>query len=148
MPKVIVSNPNIVFESSSGETGLAGAALRSTALEETDIAAVRLLRQFTEEIEELACSAAWAEDCIFRGARYAPDFRCACPNCRKFFPNRLHPRSFRESKYSTDCQVESDEDPEFAEEFARLRNDRPRFGSVFARHARISMNKNHVSAGD
>ena len=143
MPKVIVNNPNILFESSSGEAGFAGAAL-----DETDLAAVRLLRQFRQEIEELACSAAWAEDCLFRGARYAPDFRCQCPNCRKFFPNRLHPRPVRESKYSIDCQVETDEDPEFAEEFARLRNDRPRYGSVFARHPRISMDKNRISAGD
>ncbi len=148
MPKVIVNNPNIVLESSSGETGFAGAALRSAAIDEGDMAAVRLLRQFRQEIEELACSATWADDCLFRGARYAPDFRCACANCRKFFPTRLHPRPFRESKYSTDCQVETDEDPEFAEEFARLRNDRPRFGSVFARHPRISMEKNQIHAGD
>jgi hypothetical protein len=33
--------------------------------------------------------------------------------------------------YSLDCQIEADEDPEFAEEFIRLRNDRARFGSVF-----------------
>jgi hypothetical protein len=148
MAKVIVNNPNIFLESSYADAGIGAAALRSAAPAEDDLAAVRLLRQFRREIEELACSAAWAEDCLFRGARYAPDFRCQCSNCRKFFPNRLHPRSFRESRYSIDCQVETDEDPEFAEEFARLRNDRPRFGSVFARHPRISMGKNQISAED
>jgi len=67
MPKVIVNNPNIVFESSPGEAGFAGAALRSAAIDESDMAAVRLLRQFRQEIEELACSATWADDCLFRG---------------------------------------------------------------------------------
>jgi hypothetical protein len=43
----------------------------------------------------------------------------------------LHPRSSRESEIAADCQVEGDEDPEFAEEFARLRNDRAKIGSVF-----------------
>ena len=82
-----------------------------------------------------------------RGADYAPDFRCDCPVCREFFPKRRHPRAARESRYSPDCQIETEEDPEFAEEFARLRNDRPRFGSVLIRHPRISMDKNQISAG-
>jgi hypothetical protein len=92
---------------------------------------LRQLSQIRREIEELVCSSTWAEDCLFRGAEYAPDFQCACPVCRSLFPNRRHPRAVRESAYSLDCQVEADEDPEFAEELARLRNDRPRFGSVF-----------------
>ena len=95
------------------------------------MAVLRQLRQIRREIDEKVCSATWAEDCLYRGAEYSPDFTCSCPVCRNLFPNRRHPRPVRESRYSLDCQIESDEDPEFAEEFIRLRNDRARFGSVF-----------------
>jgi hypothetical protein len=95
------------------------------------MALLRQVRQIRREIEETVCSATWAEDCLYRGADYSPDFRCSCPVCRNLFPNRRHPRPVRESQYSLDCQIEVDEDPEFSEEFIRLRNDRPRFGSVF-----------------
>jgi hypothetical protein len=78
-----------------------------------------------------ACSSAWAEDCLYRGALYVPDFQCQCRICREKFPQRLYPHSSRQSNISTDCQVEAMEDPEFAEDFARLRNDRARVGSVF-----------------
>jgi hypothetical protein len=53
----------------------------------------------------------------------------------------------RESNYSLDCQIETDEDPEFAEELARLRNDRPRFGSVFIRGAMKSAGRGGRSRG-
>jgi hypothetical protein len=147
MPKLIVNNPNIILEShgSPGKAFLANPA--PAPPKDVEPALIRQLRRFRREVEELVCSAAWAEDCLFRGASYAPDFRCTCPNCRKFFPNRLHPRPFRESNYSIDCQIETNEDPEFAEEFARLRNDRPRVGSAFLRQVHIISEKNQISSG-
>jgi hypothetical protein len=95
----------------------------------------RRIRRIRREIEEVVCSATWADDCLYRGAEYAPDFECQCPICRKFFPRRRHPRGVRESRYSLDCQIESEEDPELAEDLARLRNDRLRVGSVFIGHS-------------
>ena len=148
MSKMIVTNPNILFDSSTREGGDIQADRRLDRPHcDAEISLIREVRRLRQEIEELACSATWAEDCLFRGADYAPDFRCDCPVCREFFPNRRHPRGVRESRYSLDCQIETDEDPEFAEEFARLRNDRRRIGSVFIRHPRISMDKNQIGAG-
>jgi hypothetical protein len=139
MSKMIVTNPNIVFVSSSKGPNVQVRRDEPPARRETEMALARQLRQFREKIDQLVCSATWAEDCLFRGAQYAPDFRCGCPVCRKFFPNRRYPRATRESNYSIDCQIETDEDPEFAEEFARLRNERPRYGSVFAGRPKMSM---------
>ncbi len=132
MSEVIVNNPNILVDGSSGGgAGLRRQRPRDPVHSATQMTLLRQLSQIRREIEGLVCTATWAEDCLFRGAEYAPDFRCACPVCRELFPNRRYPRAVRESAYSLDCQVEADEDPEFAEELARLRNERPRFGSVF-----------------
>jgi hypothetical protein len=92
---------------------------------------VRQVRHIRHQIEETACSSTWAEDWLYRGAAYAPDFQCKCLACRTLFPNRRHPRPVRESDYAADCQIETYEDPEFAEELAKLRNDRQRYGSIF-----------------
>jgi hypothetical protein len=92
-----------------------------------------LRRQIDEarrEVGTVACSSTWAEDCLYRGADYAPDFRCQCAVCRAEYPERLYPRAAMESRYSVDCQVETEVDPELAEDLARLRNDRLRAGSV------------------
>jgi hypothetical protein len=134
MAELVVNNPNIVFDASSGDAtaGRQGRPRhRCPAGSEAETAILRQLRQIRRQIEDTACSSTWAEDWLYHGAQYAPDFRCACPVCRTLFPSRRHPRPVRESDYSLDCQVETQEDPEFAEELARLRNDRPRFGSVF-----------------
>ena len=132
MPEMTVNNPNIVVNASiAGGSGFRRPHRGGAGHSRTQMTLLRQLSQIRREIEELVCTSTWAEDCLFRGAEYAPDFRCACPVCRSLFPNRRHPRAVRESAYSLDCQVETDEDPEFAEELARLRNDRPRFGSVF-----------------
>ena len=79
----------------------------------------------------IACSATWAEDWLYRGASYAPDFVCWCETCREHYPQRLYPRPNRETFISIDCQTEVEEDPELREELAKLRNDRPRLGSLF-----------------
>jgi hypothetical protein len=131
MPELVVNNPNILVDSSSRDIDGRRRYRGDSAQTEAETAVLQGLRQIRREIDERVCSATWAEDCLYRGADYSPDFRCACPVCQKLFPNRRHPRPVRESLYSLDCQVEMDEDPEFAEEFNRLRNDRPRFGSVF-----------------
>jgi len=132
MAEMTVNNPNIVVNASiAGGSGCRRPRRGGPGHSRTQMTLLRQLSQIRREIEELVCSSTWAEDCLFRGAEYAPDFQCACPVCRSLFPNRRHPRAVRESAYSLDCQVEGDEDPEFAEELARLRNDRPRFGSVF-----------------
>jgi hypothetical protein len=91
----------------------------------------RQIEQIREKIFLIACSAAWAEDCLYRGIEYMPNFRCRCALCRSKFPDRLYPRQARESNVSVDCQVEVDEDPELAEDLANLRNERMRVGSVF-----------------
>lgn len=129
MSRLVVNNPNIVIDAPSRPPARrrADRAPRSDA----EAAMIRLLRRIRREIDELVCSSVWAEDCLYRGAEYPPDFRCSCPACRNKFPHRRHPRPVRESAYSIDCQVEAEEDPEFAEEFSRLRNDRERYGSVF-----------------
>jgi hypothetical protein len=137
MTKVIVNNPNIILDSSIKEAyGAAANQTQPPARRETEIALLRQVRQFRQKLDQIVCSATWAEDCLFHGAQYAPDFKCGCSLCRRFFPDRRYPRGARESNYSVDCQIETDEDPEFAEEFARLRNDRPRYGSVFATRPR------------
>lgn len=130
MQEMVVNNPNIILDTPDFPGRDRRGVRAGRAVSEAEAAILRQIRQFRREIEETVCSATWAEDCLYRGENYSPDFRCACPVCRKLFPERLYPRAVRESKYSLDCQVETDEDPEFAEEFARLRNDRPRIGSV------------------
>jgi hypothetical protein len=115
---------------------------------ESETAALRQLRKIRQEIDETVCSATWAEDCLYRGAEYCPDFKCACPVCSGSFPNRLHPRPVRESDYSLDCQVEAGEDPEFAEELERLRNDRPRSGSVFIGRSGSQRGRKTFKGGD
>ncbi|MGD0138372.1 MAG: hypothetical protein ABSD28_05805 [Tepidisphaeraceae bacterium] len=132
MVEMTVNNPNIVVNASMADgSGFRRPPRGGPGHSRTQTTLLRQLSQIRREIEERVCTSTWAEDCLFRGAEYAPDFQCACPVCRSLFPNRRHPRAVRESAYSLDCQVEADEDPEFAEELARLRNDRPRFGSVF-----------------
>jgi hypothetical protein len=89
------------------------------------------IEQVRHQVYRTACSATWAEDCFYRGAQYLPDFRCNCALCRDKFPDRLYPREARQSDYSADCQMETENDPELAEDLDRLRNDRERVGSVF-----------------
>jgi len=129
MPEIVVNNPNIVIDAPPGPAGYRGRSDRSRG--EPEPAILRQLGRIRREAEDLVCSSTWLEDCLYRGADYAPDFHCFCPVCRHLFPNRLYPRPVRESAYSLDCQVETAEDPEFAEDLARLRNERPRLGSVF-----------------
>jgi hypothetical protein len=133
MLDVVVINANTVKESDSEKGQMRKRKRGGKPRSHDDAALIVRIGQIRREIEELVCSAAWAEDCLYRGADYPPDFQCSCAICRTFYPNRRYPRPVRESKYSLDCQVEADEDPEFAEEFARLRSDRPRVGSVFFR---------------
>jgi hypothetical protein len=134
MAELVVNNPNIVNDALNSRTGAKfGRRLSQEHRPETDAALVRQLQQIRRQIEETACSSTWAEDWLYRGAAYAPDFQCKCAACRTLYPNRRYPRPVRESDYSADCQVEANEDPEFAEELARLRNDRPRFGSIFVK---------------
>jgi len=89
------------------------------------------VEQIRQQVLRTVCSATWAEDCLYRGAKYAPDFHCRCTLCREKFPDRLHPREARQSDFSGDCQMETEDDPELAEDLNRLRNDRDRVGSVF-----------------
>jgi len=96
----------------------------------------RQIEQVRQKLDRLVCSSVWAEDCLYRGAQYAPDFRCSCAVCRCEFPQRRYPRQARQSDISVDCQVEAEEDPELAEDLARLRNDRERLGSVFIARGR------------
>lgn len=130
MDNLIVNNPNIIViaqvKSRDGRSRYCPTApnARQAALQ-------RQLREIRREIDALVCSATWAEDCLYRGSDYPPDFRCKCRLCREKFPDRRHPRDARQSEYSIDCQLEAEEDPELAEELQRLRNDRPRSGSVF-----------------
>jgi hypothetical protein len=137
MPKPAITSANISekLERPAPETRTARRKrLKAAALSEHDAQSELLRRQIAqirEKIFRIACSSAWAEDCMYRGTEYAPDFHCRCGLCESKFPHRLYPRHSRESRFSIDCQVEVDEDPEFAEEFARLRNDRVRIGSVF-----------------
>jgi hypothetical protein len=128
MSEMVVNNPNIVIDAPGQDPRAASPGSAA------DAPLLRRLRQARREIEALACSAVWAEDCLYRGADYLPDFQCDCPACRARFPDRRYPRAVRESRYSIDCQVETDEDPEFAEDLALLRNDRARVGSVFIGH--------------
>jgi hypothetical protein len=136
MSQSAISNANIVVEQQPPiETRTARRKrLKASAASQTQSQGELLCRQIAqirEKIFRLACSSAWAEDCLYRGTDYAPDFRCRCGLCRAKFPNRRYPRAARESTISVDCQVEADEDPELAEDLARLRNERVRIGSVF-----------------
>jgi hypothetical protein len=130
MSDLIVNNPNILIDAPR-VGGTRTTQPPDVNRRDGELAALKKLREIRREIDRTVCSSTWAEDCLFRGADYPPDFKCGCPVCRARFPERLHPRPVRESAYAADCQVEAAEDPEFAEEFARLRNDRLRAGSVF-----------------
>jgi hypothetical protein len=140
MSDLVVNNPNILIDAPPvrGNPKLSRASQFHEPRPEKEASLVRELHQMRRHIEETACSSTWAEDWLYRGAHYAPDFQCKCAACRMLFPDRRHPRPVRESDYSLDCQIESNEDPEFAEELARLRNDRPRYGSIFVKGERGS----------
>jgi hypothetical protein len=137
MPQPAINNPSIVIEAPAQENETRTARrkrLKAAAETDPEVRGEMLRRQVAhirEKIVRLACSAAWAEDCLYRGTDYAPDFRCRCGLCEVKYPERRYPRQARESNFSVDCQVEADEDPELAEDLARLRNDRLRVGSVF-----------------
>lgn len=49
----------------------------------------------------------WFEAVVYRKEQYAPNFQCQCARCRHDSPDRLNPRSARESLISTDCQGEA-----------------------------------------
>jgi hypothetical protein len=131
MPELVVTNPNILVDASLRQAHSGRTIRARRARTEAEAGAVHRLHEIRREVEELVCSSTWAEDCYYRGADYSPDFKCDCPACRNEFPDRRYPRPVRESNYSDDCQLEAEEDPEFAEEISRLRNDRQRLGSVF-----------------
>jgi hypothetical protein len=133
MAELTVISPNTLFDA-SGAGAEARFAIRRRSEQSRSGADAEMSNQVLQirrRIDETACSSTWAEDWLYRGVDYAPDFECKCEVCRTLFPNRLHPRPVRETDYSTDCQDETSEDPEFAEELAKLRNDRPRYGSIF-----------------
>jgi hypothetical protein len=142
MTQIVVNNTNMIIETSPPAFQTRQARLerqqRMRALHHAarpaDQAPQELARrqidQARRQVVGVACSSTWAEDCLYRGAEYAPDFRCQCAVCRAEFPDRRYPRPAMESRYSVDCQVEADVDPELAEDLARLRNDRLRAGSV------------------
>jgi hypothetical protein len=151
MSKPAINNANIIIEEHplTPETRTARRKrLRAQAAEQSE-AQNELLRrqidQIREKIFSIACSSAWAEDCLYRGIEYAPNFRCRCLLCEAKFPDRLYPRQARESNISIDCQAEGDDDPELAEELARLRNERARVGSVFI--AVTHHNRNTAAGG-
>ncbi len=154
MAELAVNDVNAIV-SASGDGAEARLSERPHSWEpraEADAVLQREVRLIRRQIDEVACSSTWAEDCLYRGVDYAPDFQCKCEACRELFPNRLHPRPVRESDYSADCQIESNEDPEFAEELAKLRNDRARFGSIFisrmAKSVGHSQSRARRSAGE
>jgi hypothetical protein len=138
MSQIVVNNTNIIVESYPMKSESRADRQRRLRTLHSDESPARrsqeLLRRQIDEarsrIGRVACTSTWAEDCLYRGASYAPDFRCQCATCRGEFPERLHPRQAMESRYSLDCQVETEVDPELAEEVAGLRNDRLRAGSV------------------
>jgi hypothetical protein len=134
VPKIAVNNPNIIIVASKKEPRSGEPISESQARRNRKVVAVRLIRRAKLRLREMACSSTWAEDCLFRGAQYAPNFKCKCFRCTELFRRRLYPPGVRESDYSLDCQVEADEDPEFAQDFARLRNDWLRAGSVVIGH--------------
>jgi hypothetical protein len=135
MPEMTVNNPNIVVVASSKQPNDAKSKAKSRSesyvRRNQKVAIIRRIERAKRRLEEITCTSTWAEDCLFRGEEYAPDFKCKCPLCREIFRRRLHPRPVRESNYSLDCQAECNEDPELAEDLARLRNERLRVGSVF-----------------
>jgi hypothetical protein len=131
---MVVSNRNIVvdakgFRRKSRRTRQRGRGKYTWRANEAKLLA--LIARFRREIEALACSSAWAEDCLYRGVNYVPDFRCACNLCRDRYPKRRFPQPAKESSISIDCQVEAEVDPELAEDLARLRNEPVRSGSIF-----------------
>ncbi len=131
--KMIVNSTNKIISEGSAAAGAQDSRSKRHDAEAPSRGArtrrdVEILRG---RILSVVCSGAWADDCLYRGAEYAPDFRCACARCRADFPDRLHPRQARQSALSGDCQVECEEDPELAEDLAKLRSDHVRVGSVF-----------------
>jgi hypothetical protein len=145
MMESVVNNPNIFFDASDGvaDATLGRRGHDGEPRPEADASLLRQVGHIRRQIEETACSSTWAEDWLYRGADYSPDFQCKCIACRTLFPERLHPRSVRESDYSADCQIETNEDPEFAEELAKLRNDRPRYGSIFVKGTTKSIGRGY-----
>lgn len=139
MPQPAITNTNIVVERipevvetrTARRKRLKAAAIMDDQRQAVHEQLRRQIERIRQEILHIACSSAWAEDCLYRGIDYAPDFRCHCALCESKYPQRLYPRQARESRVSADCQVEFEEDPELAEDFARLRNERLRVGSVF-----------------
>jgi hypothetical protein len=149
MSKLAVTNTNIVVESIEApkrrkrpkKTANTGADWGRSE-QQTRLRA--LAEKFRRHVDSLVCSSAWAEDCLFRGANYEPDFRCSCNLCQARFPKRLHPRPVRETAVSLDCQVEIDADPDLADDLRRLRNERERIGSAFV--ARRQMDRGSGSS--
>jgi hypothetical protein len=135
MTELVVNNINIVVERRHQRgTRNRGTRNHPAARQASPPVNAQLLQQVgnaAKQLRAISCSSSWMEDCLYRGKEYAPDFRCHCPRCNSKFPDRLHPQPARQSDYSEDCQVEGDEDAEFAEEFSRLRNARLRVGSAF-----------------
>jgi len=136
MSNLTVTNTNIVVESlqtakrrKRAKKLAAHCADWGRAEQQTRLRA--LAEKFRRHVESIVCSSVWAEDCLFRGANYEPDFRCSCNLCQARFPKRLHPRPVRESAISLDCQAEIEADPDLAEDLRRLRNERERIGSAF-----------------
>jgi hypothetical protein len=145
---LVVNNTNILVESESAGAKAGGGKRplghADPQYRQAQIDCRRQIEQLRRQIGRIVCSGAWADDCLYRGAHYAPDFKCACPRCRSEFPDRLHPRAARESAISGDCQAEMDEDPELAEDLAALRNDRERIGSVFLAAGRTDRGSGRV----
>jgi hypothetical protein len=142
MPNLIISNINVIVEAfkQSGSKRHRQDTPHCHAAPPSQRAVLRRVHAARKKLRQIACSSTWAEDCLHRGAAYSPDLKCQCPNCREKFPNRLHPRPVQETNISSDCQQETEADPDLAEELKALRNDRPRLGSVFL-DARIKLKK-------
>ena len=135
MSHITVATINISLETDGAGAGGRRRARKRTA-RPVDEQLRQRIEQIRQQVSRMVCSATWAEDCLYRGAQYVPNFRCHCALCREKFPERRYPREARQSDYSGDCQLEVEHDPEFAEELERLRNDRERVGSVFiVRHS-------------
>jgi hypothetical protein len=130
MPQITVTTSNTFVDAQTAGSR-PGQARRGKSRRSADEHLKQRIQQVRQQVYRTACSATWAEDCLYRGAQYSPDFRCQCTLCRERFPERLYPREARQSDYSADCQLEAENDPELAEDLDRLRNDRERMGSVF-----------------
>ena len=97
MIEMVVNNPNTVNVSPSPKIAPRKRRRGGKPHSQSDAELMVRIGQMRRDIEELVCSAAWAEDCLYRGADYPPDFQCECAICRAFFPNRRYPRPVRES---------------------------------------------------